>query len=448
MRKRFSLFTVFVLLALNAFAQNNAKQNNPNIKSITLNEAVVLALKNNVSIKREEISLGAAKRASAHSWNSILPSVSVSANDEIELPDLNKRANNAATGIQNNFGVEGRVALSMSSDFFASIKKAKLDYESACISFEQAVSEITSQIKETYFSLILAKQNLDFLKENLENAKNQFKQNEERYRHGTLSELEYLSSKVSYEKLKPELKSQELAFKNDMKAFCLFLGLEDEQIALNGTLEDFINQYKNIFNDALKAELSEDVKNGNIPSIAYLEKQLEAAKKGVSVSRLSAYGPNANLSYSVNPVITGNDKGRIKQAASVSISIPLDNLLPFSKGADSVKAAKDSVKDLQLQLVEKNRTVKADFAYIIQSLNQKEESIASLKDFVKLAQKNYEAVKYSYSKGMTELLSVQNASKDNLEAKLNLQNEYLENLKLYISLEKLCGKSAFTGDLK
>lgn len=442
MRKRFGLFAVFVLFALNVFAQNNAEQNNPNIKSITLNEAVVLALKNNVSIKREEISLGAANRASAHSWNSLLPSISVSANDEIELSDLNKRATNAVTGVQNNVGVEGRVALSMSSDFFASIKKAKLDYESACISFEQAVSEITSQIKETYFSLILAKQNLDFMKENLENARNQFKQNEERYRHGTLSELEYLSSKVSYEKLKPELKSQELAFKNDMKAFCLFLGLEDEQIALNGTLEDFINQYKNIFNDALKAELSEDVKNGNIPSIAYLEKQLEAAKKGVSVSRLSAYGPNANLSYSVNPVITGNDKGRIKQSASVSISIPLDNLLPFSKGADSVKAAKDSVKDLQLQLVEKNRTASADFSYIILSLNQKEESMVSRKDVVKLAQKNYEAVKYSYSKGTTEFLSVQNALKDNLESKLNLQNEYIETLKLYISLEKICGKNA------
>ena len=167
MLKRFAFLAAFILFTVNIFAQNNAKQNSPNIKSITLNEAVVLALKNNVSIKREEISLEAAKRASAHSWNSILPSISVSANDEIELPDLNKRATNAVTGVQNNVGVEGRVALSMSSDFFVSIKKAKLDYESACISFEQAVSEITSQIKETYFSLILAKQNLDFMKENL-----------------------------------------------------------------------------------------------------------------------------------------------------------------------------------------------------------------------------------------------------------------------------------------
>ena len=124
MRKRFSLFAVFVLLALNVFAQNNAKQNNANIKSITLNEAVVLALKNNVSIKREEISLGAAKRASAHSWNSILPSVSVSANDEIELPDLNKRANNAVTEIQNNVGVEGSCAFNVFR-FFCFHKKSK-----------------------------------------------------------------------------------------------------------------------------------------------------------------------------------------------------------------------------------------------------------------------------------------------------------------------------------
>ena len=36
---------------------------------------------------------------------------------------------------------------------------------------------------------------------------------------------------------------------------------------------------------------------------------------------------------------------------------------------------------------------------------------------------------------------MQNAAKENLEAKLSLQNELLEKLKLYISLEKLCGKS-------
>ena len=432
MKKLVLVFTVFSLLTSGIFAHGE-------IKSITLDDALKLALENNVSIKREEISLGAAARASSHSWNSLLPSLTASANDELSLPDFAGNGDGGRDGVQHNFGVEGKASISISADFFASIKKAKLDYEAKKISFDEAVLEIISQVKESYFSLILAKQNLDFLQENLENARTQAQQNEERYRRGTLSELECLSSKVSYEKLKPELKARKLTFKKDMKNFCLFLGLDADELILEGSLEDFIARYAVSFNDEKKNAVAESVKNGTVPSILNLKKQIEAAQKGLSVARLSSYGPSTNLSYSVNPVFSGTDKGRIKQSASIGISIPLENLLPFSKGADTIKAAKDSVKDLRLQLDEKTKSVKSDFSFIIQSLAQKEESIASHKDFVSLAQSNYESAKIAYSKGMTEYLSLQNASKENLEAKLNLQNDYLDNLKLYISLEKLCG---------
>ena len=61
-----------------------------------------------------------------------------------------------------------------------------------------------------------------------------------------------------------------------------------------------------------------------------------------------------------------------------------------------------------------------------------------MQKYVQLAQKTYEAAKFSYSKGTMELRSMQNAAKENLEAKLSQQNEFLETLKLYIELEKLC----------
>ena len=115
MKKTFFVF-VFSIFTTVVFAQNEKK-------SITLDEALKLALENNVSIKREQISLGAAERASKHSWNNLLPSIAVSANDEVEFP------------YSNNFGVEGKVAVSFTSDFLASIKKAKLDYEAKKIVF-------------------------------------------------------------------------------------------------------------------------------------------------------------------------------------------------------------------------------------------------------------------------------------------------------------------------
>ncbi|MBR0100966.1 MAG: TolC family protein [Treponema sp.] len=429
MKKLFLIFAFLPILASTLFSQSQTK-------SITLDEAIKLALENNFSIKREEISVAAGKRAASHVWNELLPSLSISLNEEI-LPPYYAAANNAS-GIQHNFSFQGNIALSISSDFFASIKKAKLDYEAKKISCEEAVLDVIAQIKESYFSLILAKQNLDFLKENLENAKSQAAQNEERYRRGTLSELEYLSSKVSYEKLKPEFKAFQLAFENDIKNFSLFLGQENKVIP-EGSLENFIVTYTTYFTEEKMSSILDAVKNGNIPSLLNLKKQIEAAQQNVLTTQLAAYGLSANLSYGISPVIAGEDKGQINHSGSIGISLPLENFLPFSKGADSIQAAKDSVADLNLQLSEKSKTVKAEYTHIIQSLSQKEESITSLISFVNLAQKNYEATKFAYSKGMTEFLSMQNAAKENLEAKMNLQNELLETLKLYILLEKLYG---------
>lgn len=399
--------------------------------AITLEEAVSKALENNISIKREKITLEAADRASKHSWNTVLPSLSLSATDEISLPDN-----------QNNFGVEGKAAISIGSDFFASINKARKDYEAARISYEEAVAEILSQVKTSYFSLIYEKDNLAYLRENLENAKRQAEQNEERYKRGTLSELDYLSSKVAYEKLKPELKAQEISYKNDLKNFCLVLGINenDAELSPQGSLENFISEYKSFFDETMMKNISEDLSDEKLPSVLLLKKQLEASQKEVSKTKLSAWGPSLNLSYSMNPVISGADKGSIKQSAAIGLTLPLENFLPFSQGADSIKAAQDSVKDLQLQLEEKIKTVNADYNSLLNSLEQKDESIKSLKAFVQLTQQNYKAAQLSYSKGTMELLSMQNAAKESLESKLNLQNEFLENLKLYINLEKLTGK--------
>lgn len=415
-----------IILALLSFSASGAF-------ALTLEDAVSKALENNISIKREKITLEAAERTSKHSWNTVLPSLSVSANDEITIPEM-----------QNNFGLEGKAAISISSDYFVSIKKAQADYEAARISYEEAVSEIISQVKTSYFSLIYEKENLNFLRESLENAKRQAEQNEERYKRGTLSELDYLSSKVAYEKLKPDFKAQELMYQNDLKTFCLLLGIEEvdsgNQVSPEGTLENFISEYNAFFDANMKKTLSEDIAKGNVPSVVFLQKQLEASQKEVSKTKLSAWGPSLNLSYSMSPVLNGEENGHIKQSAAIGLSLPLENLLPFSQGADAIKSAQDSVKVLQLQLDEKIKSINVDYNSLLESLEQKKESITTLKSFVLLTQQTYNAAELSYSKGTMELLSMQNAAKDNLEAKLNLQNEFLENLKLYITLEKLTGK--------
>ena len=76
--------------------------------ALSLEQALSLAMENNISLKREEIILGAAERTSRHSWNSLLPSVSVGVNDELSLQD----------GVQNNFGLEGKVSVTVLQIFY------------------------------------------------------------------------------------------------------------------------------------------------------------------------------------------------------------------------------------------------------------------------------------------------------------------------------------------
>lgn len=422
--KRLFIFIFFTVSTTSVFA-------------LSLEQAISTALEKNFSIQRENINLKAAERNANHSWNELLPSLSFSANDEITLPAIKGEGKST----QNDFGLEGKASISLSSDFFASIKKNNLDYEAALISYNQALSEVLSQVKEKYFSLLLEKENLDFLRENLINTKNQAEQNQEKYNKGLLPQLEYLSSKLSYEKSKTEVKAKELAFDKKTKSFCLFLGLEDSSLIIEGSLEEYILAFLNFFDEEKKAALEKNINKGEVPSVKLLKKQVEAAQKEVQKTKLSVWGPQANLSYSIRPMVIGDEEGQIKQSASIGLSLPLESLLPFSKGADSIKRAEDSVKDLQLQLEEKAKNVKADFTSILSELKQKEENISSLKNLVNLAQENYSSSQYSYSKGMMEYLSLQNASKEFLEAKLNLQNEYLEYLNLFINLEKICGKS-------
>lgn len=448
MRNKPFIFLLAVFVPLLAFAEGNV---------LTLEKALSLALKNNISLKRDMLVLNASERASRHSWNSLLPSVTVSAIDDVELPDLKRPANyelenpdlkDEKTGkvFRNNIGLEGKVAVTLSSSYFASKDKAKLDYDAARISYEESISETLSQVKEKYFSLILEKQNLEFLKENLESAESQAKQNEVRYRKGTLSEMENLSSKATYEKLKSEFKAQENTYKSNLLSFLRFLGIEllsetqnAEKYSLSGTLEEFVEKYDSFFNENKKSELVQIINAGNTPAIINLKKQMEVAQKQVSIQRHNAFGPSLNLAYTVNPVFAGSDKGRVKQSAYIGISLPLENYLPFSKGADAIRDAQDKVDELSYSIKEKSQDMNADFSNIVENLVQKEESVSAFKGLVNLSQKNYDAVYYSYSKGMTEHLSLKTAAKEKLEAKLNLQSEFLEMLKLYISLEKISG---------
>ena len=111
MKKNVLVIICFVLMASSNFAQENNKNRpvistefkgqpddaEPNAESLSLSveEAVELAKKNNVSIAQGKITLAAALRAKNHSWNSISPTASLGASSSIPVDALSDNAQDA-----------------------------------------------------------------------------------------------------------------------------------------------------------------------------------------------------------------------------------------------------------------------------------------------------------------------------------------------------------------
>ena len=407
-------------------------QSDEAVRSLTVDEAVELAKKNNVSVARSQITLDAAARAKSHSWNSISPTASLSASSTVPLDALSDVDSNYTA----SFGLSATVSLSLSANLYTSMNAAKIAYESGKLTFDDAVKSVELGVREAFYGLLYERENIVLQERNLEIAKTQYNNNLAKYNQGRLSEIDVLSAEVNYKSKIPTLESARTTFLNDMASFKQTLGLKlNEKIELAGTLDDLINLN----------EISVDLKNVQSSSIKQLEYKIENAKNSVLSKRFSAYAPNLNASFnwSDEKWYVGYDgtPEDPKKSASVrlSASIPLDGILPWSERNDAIDTAEDTVKDLELQLDNEKKNLARTVMSSLRSIKQSQESIKYKQANVTLAQKTYDMTAEAYNRGTKDLLTLQNANTSLLNAQVSLKSETLTLIKTILNLENTIG---------
>ena len=407
-------------------------QSDEAVRSLTVDEAVELAKKNNVSVARSQITLDAAARAKSHSWNSISPTASLSASSTVPLDALSDVDSNYTA----SFGLSATVSLSLSANLYTSMNAAKIAYESGKLTFDDAVKSVELGVREAFYGLLYERENIVLQERNLEIAKTQYNNNLAKYNQGRLSEIDVLSAEVNYKSKIPTLESARTTFLNDMASFKQTLGLKlNEKIELAGTLDDLINLN----------EISVDLKSVQSSSIKQLEYKIENAKNSVLSKRFSAYAPNLNASFnwSDEKWYVGYDgtPEDPKKSASVrlSASIPLDGILPWSERNDAIDTAEDTVKDLELQLDNEKKNLGRTVMSSLRSIKQSQESIKYKQANVTLAQKTYDMTAEAYNRGTKDLLTLQNANTSLLNAQVSLKSETLTLIKTILNLENTIG---------
>lgn len=423
-KKRFILKkTIFLSALLLLFCEVVFCQQD--VRQLTIDDAVILAADNNLSLKRNQLALKQLELKDKYSWNSASPTIGASA-----------QFGNGLQENSTNLSISGNVSFRLTPALYSSIKSAKLNYENGITSYETAVKTVEKNVRQIFYSLIYSKENLSLLNRNLETAKQRYDLSREKFNRGQLSELDLLTTQMNYESLKPSYESAEIAYENSIANFKQLLGInQNEQIDLIGNLDEMMNV--SINQDLLEYNIEE------LPTVKEIKSKIELAKTNLLATKFSAWGPSLSLGYNASKAgqdMTGEFAwADFKQNVSVGVSIPLDGYLPWSNGSLSVSAQKSNLEDLNLQLENEKTTVELTIKKYIKEINQAKSQLSSLQNNVALAQKTYDMTLNAYNYGSRDLLTLQSAADSLLKSKNQLQSQVYNLICKIMDLEFTLG---------
>lgn len=413
------LFILFSVFSWNVFSAENDELSKEKI--LTLEECISLAKENNLSIKVQKNTLNDLKRKNETSWNSVSPSIK---GDAAFQDDFTNKTTES-------FSISGSLGLTLSTNLYSTIKGAKLNYENGLLTYNQAVKQIEMSVWKTFYDLIYKTEYFSFQSQNLLTAKKNYEQNLEKFKNGKISELDVMSSRVSYEQKKPVLEEARIDLTNNLELFKNIIGVDfDDEIKLDGSL-DFLLELKDI---------KLPPKENPSPDVQAAKFAVEIAENNLLAQRFSSYSPVITGTYKYGQTLNiDNSLWNETSSLSVGVSIPLDSYLPWSSSAVSINSKKESLESAKLNLEDAENSIRVNTENALRKINQIISMLEVSKETVALAKKTYEMTETAYNYGKTDFLTLQNASDNVLNAEVSLKNQAKTLMETLLDTEYLLG---------
>lgn len=408
---------------------------------LTADSAVEYAVRGNISLKKSEISLQAAKRARNYSWNSVSPSLSSSASLRKTLPEKDSGTAAAAASNAANLTLGASINIGLSPSLYTSIRGAVLSYEKQQLDYAAAVRTIELNVRKAFYSILYEQENVALRKNSADSAQKQYASNLAKYNRGLLPRLDVLNSQISYQNARLALENAQTTLLNDMATFKQMLGLpQDTELSVSGSLDAVL--------DLPELDLAAVQKNSS--TISSLEKQLAIARNNLLAARLNAYAPSlsAGYSYSFARALEENSEWTHGGTLSLGLTLPLDGILPWSKSAQGIATQKDSIRTLQLELDDAKTTLEVSTQGYLNKIRQLQAALALQKSSVDYAKESYALTIEAYNSGTKDHLVLQTAADNLLQAEVNLKSQAYSLIAALLELENSIGAPFGTFGIK
>jgi outer membrane protein TolC len=456
MTKNIILPVIAICLALNPCAVFGQEEISRKPMRISPDEAVELAIKNNLGLEQQRVGVSTKQRAHTHAWNSFLPTITLSGGPNINSSSSNTTGDFAQPDVTKQtqtssiIGFQGQLQVQFTINFalFEAVKYLRMDYETGRLSFEQAKLQMERDIRKSYFNMMLMEEQIKQLQESRRNAEEQARSAETQYRAGRQPELNYLQARVNVETMKPSIDQAVSGLKLAKSSFAMTLGLPlDTDFDLSLPVEN-IRYIPLDTQDLIRRA------KGNNPDIQVQAQQLQTLMSQRKAQTYQKWTPNLSLGWaggfsnnnSDTGIDTNIDNTKLNQnTASTTSSVTLglswtaSSLLPFSRDAQSIKDLDDSVKTASIALAQAEQSTELDITNKVYSLEQIRANIEAQQATAALAERSYNETLRAYNSGLQNLLQVQTADLQLRNARLNLYQQESNYLQGLIDLEYTIG---------
>ena len=318
------------------------------------------------------------------------------------------RWNTWSAGISANMPV-------INAQLWKSLTISGLDVELAVEKARSSRLDMVTQVKNAYFSTLLAKEAFEVYKDVYENAVSNYNETKKKFDAEKTSEMELLRAKTTVANAIPNVYNAESSVILALWQLKAVLGVDlDLNLDIAGKLGDWSQQ---MFYDIHQHDSVSLDRNSTMKQLAIQAEMLAETIKLQKYANIPslALGFNFSMNAMTNDFNFSEYRWTPHSYIGVSLSIPI---FAGGKRFNQIRQAKTQYQQIQLQTTDTERQLKIAIRQFLTTMETNMKSYYAAQDAVAAAQKGYDIAEKAYQVGRSTLIELNDAQLGLTQAKL------------------------------
>ena len=409
---------------------------------IDLNKAIEIALSEAPTMHIADRTVDIKREYKKEQIVSLFPDVSLASNYNRTLlkqtmsMDMGGQTMNIKVGRDNSYSVGANLSLPIVSfPLWSSLKLSSMDIDLALESARSSKIDLINQVKQAYYTLLLAKQSYDVLKANYDNLDSSNRLVAQSYEQGLVSEYEKLRSEVALQNQKPAVNSAATAVRLSAMRLKVVLGMDvNEPVIFDGQLSD----YEQLVLNATKPS-EQDLQLAYNSALRQMDmgiEQLEQSKKIIRGSSLPMLALAGAFQYSG----MGDDRQKFTNYpysyVALSLQVPI---VGWASTHYKLKQSDLNIQNMQDQRLDLERNLRLGVQSCVNDMEQAIEDLASNSETMRQAQKAYDIAQKQYEVGLNTWLDLRSTELALLTSQLSYCQSIFDYLIAKANLDATLG---------